>query len=178
MQILRRYAVQPLRAAIGFTALLVVAIFLWSVCATALPGCAVLLLAFGYAIALLTGGGFFENLIITGQRVIDLTPRILNDLRAPHPPGYGPPGQFAPPPPPPPAPPPLVRDLAVAADPRTPPETLDYLVRTNPATLPYIAANPSTYPALLDWLATLDDPEINAALAQRGANRRGFQPPG
>jgi hypothetical protein len=30
-----------------------------------------------------------------------------------------------------------------------------------------IAGNPATYPALLSWLAEQQDPEIDAALAQR-----------
>ena len=36
-----------------------------------------------------------------------------------------------------------------------------------PELRPCIARNPSTYPALVDWLAQLNDPAVNAALATR-----------
>ena len=32
---------------------------------------------------------------------------------------------------------------------------------------PDLAANPATYPALLDWLAALHDPAVDTALATR-----------
>ncbi|KAB7790184.1 variant leucine-rich repeat-containing protein [Bifidobacterium leontopitheci] len=42
-----------------------------------------------------------------------------------------------------------------------------YASQYEPTLLPYIARNPNTYPALVDWLAQLNDPAINAALATR-----------
>lgn len=42
-----------------------------------------------------------------------------------------------------------------------------YASQYEPSLLPCIARNPNTYPALVDWLAQLNDPAINAALATR-----------
>lgn len=55
----------------------------------------------------------------------------------------------------------------LAADPTTDWGTLYELAQTNPEVHAAIAANPATYPDLLAWLATLDDPDVTAALARR-----------
>lgn len=54
-----------------------------------------------------------------------------------------------------------------ANDPNTPLATLQSIARDYPSLRPALALNPSTYPDLLTWLRNLDEPEINAALAQR-----------
>lgn len=54
-----------------------------------------------------------------------------------------------------------------AADPATPLETLAELAHRHPELRAIIAANPSTYPDLLEWLGTLGDPEVDAALRAR-----------
>lgn len=56
---------------------------------------------------------------------------------------------------------------AQASDPRTDLAVLADIVRVAPELRPYVAANPSTYPDLLGWLAQLGDPEVDAALASR-----------
>lgn len=56
-----------------------------------------------------------------------------------------------------------------AADPHTPHAELYELARSRPDLRAQIAANPNTYPALLDWLRGLGDPDIAAALSQREA---------
>ncbi len=58
-------------------------------------------------------------------------------------------------------------DLRRAADPATPLTDLQDLAQNVPEARPAIAENPSTYPALLDWLAEFEDPDIHAALARR-----------
>lgn len=55
-----------------------------------------------------------------------------------------------------------------AADPTSPLASLAEIAHKHPELRATIAANPSTYPDLLDWLAKLDDSEINAAIAGRG----------
>lgn len=57
--------------------------------------------------------------------------------------------------------------VAAASDPNADYTTLHELANNYPGLRPYIAANPRTYPALLEWLGTLGVPEIDAALAQR-----------
>jgi len=57
--------------------------------------------------------------------------------------------------------------LAAASDPATPAATLAQIVEVAPELRAAVAANPATYPALLDWLALLKDPAIDAALAAR-----------
>lgn len=54
-----------------------------------------------------------------------------------------------------------------ALNPATDPATLQQIAQYAPELLPCVAKNPSTYPALLDWLRGLNDPAINAALASR-----------
>ena len=57
--------------------------------------------------------------------------------------------------------------LAEAADPATPLARLQELA-THPRARVAVAANPSTYPALLTWLSQLGDPAVNEALGRRG----------
>jgi len=56
---------------------------------------------------------------------------------------------------------------AQAADPSTPLADLARISAEAPHLRPYVAANPSTYPALLDWLGALGDPAVDAALRSR-----------
>jgi hypothetical protein len=56
---------------------------------------------------------------------------------------------------------------AVAIDPSTPLADLAKIVQEAPHLRPQVAANPSTYPALLDWLGALGDPQVDAALRSR-----------
>ncbi|MBE1877791.1 hypothetical protein [Myceligenerans pegani] len=55
----------------------------------------------------------------------------------------------------------------VALDPRTPLADLAVIVQEAPHLRPHVARNPSTYPALLDWLGGLGDPDVDAALRSR-----------
>ena len=55
----------------------------------------------------------------------------------------------------------------LAADPATPLATLQELARDHPELRPALALNPSTYPALLEWLGRLGSPDVDAALATR-----------
>ncbi|WP_425956653.1 hypothetical protein [Xylanimonas sp. McL0601] len=57
---------------------------------------------------------------------------------------------------------------AQALDPATPLADLALIVQESPHLRPLVAANPSTYPALLDWLGALGDPAVDAALRTRG----------
>lgn len=54
-----------------------------------------------------------------------------------------------------------------AADPATPAIVLAKIAEVAPELRPALALNPSTYPALVDWLGQLGDPAINSALARR-----------
>ncbi|WP_407317373.1 hypothetical protein UQW22_12710 [Isoptericola halotolerans] len=54
-----------------------------------------------------------------------------------------------------------------ALDPATPLADLAQIVQEAPHLRPHVAANPSTYPALLDWLGALGDPAVDAALRTR-----------
>jgi hypothetical protein len=56
---------------------------------------------------------------------------------------------------------------AQALDPSTPLADLALIVQEAPHLRPHVAANPSTYPALLDWLGALGDPAVDAALRTR-----------
>ncbi|PUB27153.1 hypothetical protein C8K30_105384 [Promicromonospora sp. AC04] len=56
---------------------------------------------------------------------------------------------------------------AVALDPATPLADLAKIVQEAPHLRPQVAANPSTYPALLDWLGALGEPQVDAALRNR-----------
>ncbi|WP_136191869.1 hypothetical protein [Actinomyces procaprae] len=59
--------------------------------------------------------------------------------------------------------------VARASDPDAELKTLHELANNYPGLRPYIAENPRTYPALLEWLAALGDPAVDAALARRNA---------
>ncbi len=56
-----------------------------------------------------------------------------------------------------------------AADPSTDLSLLGQIVQEAPELRAAVASNPSTYPDLLNWLSSLNDPEVNAALAARQA---------
>lgn len=56
---------------------------------------------------------------------------------------------------------------AQASDPRTSGQTLADIAAQRPDLRPAVAANPSAYPALLDWLRGLGEPAVDAALASR-----------
>jgi len=56
-----------------------------------------------------------------------------------------------------------------AADPRTDTATLARLASEHPELRPAIASNAATYPELLNWLASLGDPAVDAVLAARPA---------
>lgn len=56
---------------------------------------------------------------------------------------------------------------AQASDPQTSGQTLADIAAQRPDLRPAVAANPSTYPALLDWLKSLGEPAVDAALASR-----------
>ncbi|WP_368783706.1 zinc ribbon domain-containing protein [Arthrobacter sp. 9E18] len=58
--------------------------------------------------------------------------------------------------------------LTEAANPGTPLARLQELAANHPLARPAVAANPSTYPALLAWLSELGDPAVDQALRQRG----------
>src|SRR5450756_515195 len=58
-------------------------------------------------------------------------------------------------------------DSRVALDPGTPPAVLAQIAQARPELRVFVAMNPSTYPGLVEWLATLGDPAVNAALASR-----------
>lgn len=65
-----------------------------------------------------------------------------------------------------------------AADPGTPLTTLQQLAQNHPELRATIAENPSTYPALLEWLGRLHMPDVDAALARRsGTAASTAQPP-
>ena len=55
----------------------------------------------------------------------------------------------------------------IAADPSTPAAVLAQIVEQVPHLRPHVAGNPSTYPALVEWLRDLNDPEVDAALRTR-----------
>ena len=67
--------------------------------------------------------------------------------------------------------------VARAQDPNAELETLHQLAQNYPGLRPYIAANPRTYPALLEWLGTLGDPAVDAALASRSGQPQSAQSP-
>lgn len=54
-----------------------------------------------------------------------------------------------------------------AANPQTPLARLQELAANHPEARPALAANPSTYPALLTWLGQLGDPAVDQALRLR-----------
>ncbi|MEE6271867.1 hypothetical protein V2J56_00725 [Georgenia sp. MJ206] len=54
-----------------------------------------------------------------------------------------------------------------ATDPGTAPETLSAMAAQRPDLRQFVAANPSAPPVVLQWLGTLADPAVRAALARR-----------
>ncbi len=56
-----------------------------------------------------------------------------------------------------------------AADPATPAQTLADIAALRADLRPLVAANPSAYPGLLEWLGALGEPAVDAALAERAA---------
>ena len=91
-------------------------------------------------------------------------------------PGLAPQGvaQPAPPAPPAPAAPAAPQEgpnpADIAADPNAPGKALADIASNHPHLRPVIAANPGTYPELLQWLGSLGDPQVDAALATRGSS--------
>ncbi|MCL3790927.1 hypothetical protein H6X66_11555, partial [Actinomyces sp. AC-18-1] len=67
--------------------------------------------------------------------------------------------------------------VARATDPHAELTTLHTLAQNYPGLRPYIAENPRTYPALLEWLGSLGDPAVDAALARRAAGAVGTAGP-
>ncbi|MEO5534301.1 MAG: hypothetical protein ABIR17_04140 [Pseudolysinimonas sp.] len=63
--------------------------------------------------------------------------------------------------------PPTVYTAAQASDPATSASVLFQIAQAQPELRRNIAANPSTYQGLLDWLGALGDPEVDAALKAR-----------
>lgn len=60
-------------------------------------------------------------------------------------------------------------DSKTAANPDTPLQTLADIAAQAPSLRPYLAANPSTYPELVEWLRHLGDPAVDEALRRRDA---------
>ncbi len=54
-----------------------------------------------------------------------------------------------------------------AKDPATPAIVLAKIAELAPELRPALAENPSTYPALVEWLGQLGDPAVDAALGRR-----------
>ena len=68
-----------------------------------------------------------------------------------------------------------------AADPNTPAQLLADMAALRPDLRPIVAANPTAYPGLLEWLGSLGEPPVDAALAVRAAAEAGSpggSPPG
>ena len=60
-------------------------------------------------------------------------------------------------------------DRLAAASPATPAAELARIAASRPDLHPALAANPATYPDLVDWLRTSPDPAVQTALARRAA---------
>ena len=60
-------------------------------------------------------------------------------------------------------------DRLAAASPATPAAELTRIAASRPDLYPALAANPATYPDLVDWLRLSPDPSVKAALARRTA---------
>lgn len=56
---------------------------------------------------------------------------------------------------------------AQASDPSTPGQVLADIAALRPDLRPAVAANPSAYPGLLEWLGSLGEPAVDAAIAAR-----------
>lgn len=61
----------------------------------------------------------------------------------------------------------LTQEQLEAINPDTPLDRLQTIAQDAPELHPLLALNPSTYPDLLDWLAELQDTQVNDALAKR-----------
>lgn len=61
----------------------------------------------------------------------------------------------------------LTQEQLEAINPDTPLNRLQTIAQDAPELRPLLALNPSTYPDLLDWLAELQDTQVNDALAKR-----------
>lgn len=61
----------------------------------------------------------------------------------------------------------LTQEQLEAINPDTPLDRLQTIAQDAPKLRPLLALNPSTYPDLLDWLAELQDTQVNDALAKR-----------
>jgi hypothetical protein len=58
--------------------------------------------------------------------------------------------------------------LRRGSDPSTPPADLADLAYKHAELRPLIAGNPAAYQGLIDWLASLGDPVVDAVIASRG----------
>jgi len=67
-------------------------------------------------------------------------------------------------------------DATIAAHPQAPAADLARIVSQRPDLRAVVAANPAAQPALLEWLAALRDPAVDAALASRSASAQGPAP--
>lgn len=67
----------------------------------------------------------------------------------------------------------LAQIEALAQDPDADWDTLHFIAENYPSLRPAVAANPGTYPELLEALGAMNDPEIDAALASRAAASAG-----
>ncbi len=63
-----------------------------------------------------------------------------------------------------------------AADPGTPPQMLADIAALRADLRPFVAGNPSAYPGLLEWLGSLGEPAVDAALAARAGAEQGAPP--
>ncbi|MCV0022322.1 hypothetical protein FYZ39_13020, partial [Mobiluncus curtisii] len=61
----------------------------------------------------------------------------------------------------------LTQEQLEAINPDTPLARLQTIAQESPELCPLLALNPSTYPDLLDWLAELQDTQVDDALAKR-----------
>lgn len=66
--------------------------------------------------------------------------------------------------------------IARAQDPTTPWAELHELAQNYPGLRPYVARNPNTYPDLLNWLGSLGDAAVDAALASRTSTASPISP--
>lgn len=57
----------------------------------------------------------------------------------------------------------------IANDPNTPTDILRLIATQHPELRPAVALNPGAYDALVHWLGSLNEPEVEAALEQRAA---------
>ncbi|MDM7832187.1 variant leucine-rich repeat-containing protein [Cellulomonas edaphi] len=67
-------------------------------------------------------------------------------------------------------------DSTIAAHPQAPAAELARIVNQRPDLRAVVAANPAAQPALLDWLGSLRDPAVDAALATRAAQQAAAAP--